>query len=82
MPQSRYFLHIRDNDRFIEDPEGVIAAGIEEARLEALRAAAELKAEGLLDGELTEDRRFELTDEQGELKAILPFERLLNSAIS
>ena len=80
MSETRYFLHIRDNHRFIVDPEGIVVSCLDEARGHARNAAIELRAEGLLDGDLTEDRRFELTDKRGALRAILPFAQLLNDA--
>ncbi len=75
--KTRYYLHIRDDNHFIEDPEGFLASDFNAARAQAVCAASELMGEGLLTGALTLARGFELADEVGQPLAMLPFSYLL-----
>ncbi len=74
----KFYLHIRDKDRFIEDPEGVDAASVEAACLLAVEAATELLAEGLIRVESLEGRGFDITDEHGRVQAHVPFAQILS----
>ena len=74
----KFFLHIRDKDRLIEDPEGVEAASVETARLHAVEAARELAAEGLIRAGQLEGQSFEIADEHGQVHARLPLAEILS----
>ena len=77
MPEARYFLHIRDKGHLVEDPEGVLSDSVEAMWAHAVAAAKELLTEGLLQGPLTAGRHFEVVDEHGNLRDVLPFHALL-----
>ena len=73
----KFFLHIRDRDRLIEDPEGVVAADVDAMRLLAVGAARELAAEGLIQSGQLEGRSFEIADAHGHIHARLPLAEIL-----
>jgi hypothetical protein len=75
----RYFLHVRVGGRHIEDTEGVDAPHVDATLEEVVRAAREFLDEGLLNGGLTTDDRFEITDEAGDVLATVPLTRELAS---
>lgn len=73
----RYFLHVIVANVLIQDPEGIEVADLDAALVEVAKAADELRAEGLLDRELTESDRYEVTDEVGKVLVKVP----LNNAL-
>lgn len=48
----RYYLHVRDGDQFIEDPEGSEFDNLNAARDEALNAARKILAERVKAGKI------------------------------
>jgi hypothetical protein len=68
----RYYLHVHVGERHIEDPEGVEADNLDGAIKAVAVAANELLGEGLLDGKLTEQDHFEVTDAAGQTLAKVP----------
>jgi hypothetical protein len=69
----RFHLHIRENARFIEDPEGAEFSSIEEARAVALKSAKEMWSDFLLNGRDPNTYAFEITDGMGQIVVIVPF---------
>jgi hypothetical protein len=69
----RFFFHIIDGDRIIEDPEGTELEDLDAARVEALHSARQLLAERLKAGDLVDGQVFEIRNEHGQLLAIVPF---------
>ena len=69
----RFFLHIREAERLVEDPDGSDLPDLDAARAEAAAAAREIAAERLRAGKGLDARRFEIRDEAGRLLATVPF---------
>ena len=69
----RFFMHNREAERLIEDPDGSDLPDLDAAREEAAVAAREIAAERLRAGEPLDARRFEIHDEAGRLLATVPF---------
>ena len=59
----RFFMHSREAERLIEDPDGSNLPDLDAAREEAAVAAREIAAERLRAGEPLDARRFEIHDE-------------------
>ena len=70
---ARYYFHIRDRDKLIEDLEGQDIVDEEAIRVEALASAREMLAEGILLGKSMEHRIFEVTDANGRQVTTVPF---------
>lgn len=73
----RYFLNIRDGSDLIEDQEGSLLPDIEAACREALAAARDLFAEKVSAGEVVDGQLFEITDENGIVRARMPLKEAL-----
>jgi len=69
----KFHLHIRENTRLIEDPEGAEFSSIEEARAVAMKSAKEMWSDFLLDGRDPNAYVFEITDGAGQIVVIVPF---------
>jgi hypothetical protein len=69
----KFHLHIRENTRLIEDPEGAEFSSIEEAREVALKSAKEMWSDFLLDGRDPNTYVFEITDGAGQIVVTVPF---------
>lgn len=63
----RFFLHIRDGDSLIEDPDGSVFPDIEAARAEALASARDILAGHLKAGRILNGQCIEIVDELGIL---------------
>lgn len=69
----RFFFHIVDGDKVIEDPDGSELANLDTARAEALQSARHLLADKVRAGEVVDGQRFEIRDGEGELLAVVRF---------
>ncbi|MBY5454622.1 hypothetical protein HLI03_10150 [Rhizobium laguerreae] len=69
----KYFFHVRRNDVFEEDLEGIDLASLEQAREEATAAAREIMAERIRMGNPVDGDVFEIMTEDGTLVATVPF---------
>ncbi|MBW8789686.1 hypothetical protein HFO94_30655 [Rhizobium leguminosarum] len=69
----KYFFHVRRNDVFEEDLEGIDLASPELAREEATAAAREIVAERIRMGNPVDGDVFEIMTEDGTLVATVPF---------
>nr|WP_246733666.1 hypothetical protein [Rhizobium laguerreae] len=69
----KYFFHVRRNDVFEEDPEGIDLATPELAFKEATAAAREIVAERIRMGSRANGDTFEIMTEDGSLVATVPF---------
>ncbi|MBY5371758.1 MULTISPECIES: DUF6894 family protein [Rhizobium] len=69
----KYFFHVRRNDVFEEDLEGINLASPELAREEATAAAREIVAERIRMGNPVDGDVFEIMTEDGTLVATVPF---------
>lgn len=73
----RFYLHIRDADRFLEDPDGSELPDLTAARAEAIVSARHLLADRVRAGEVLTDQSFEITDETGKVLEVLPMKDVL-----
>jgi hypothetical protein len=73
----RYFFHIRSEDTFVEDLEGLELTGEKEAHAEATEAARELLSERVRKGEVIDGHEFDVHDEEGTKLFTLPFRDVL-----
>nr|WP_222333080.1 hypothetical protein [Rhizobium leguminosarum] len=69
----RYFFHVRRNDVFEEDSEGIDLASPELACEEATLSAREIVAERIRTGDPADGGAFEIMTEDGALVATVPF---------
>lgn len=73
----RYYLHIRDEGRLVEDPDGSELPDLEAAHAEALEGARIIVAVKVRAGERIGNQHFEITDEAGTVLAIVPVKTAL-----
>ena len=73
----KYYFHIKSDDDFVEDPEGVELQGDGQARDEAIDAAREILAERVRKGEIVDGHVFDVRDEAGTMVFSLPFRDVL-----
>ena len=59
----RFFFHVREGDKLIDDVEGSDHPSLAAARAEAVLSARELMANDILAGRKPTDSRFEIGDE-------------------
>jgi hypothetical protein len=64
-----FYLHIRDGDDVIEDPDGSDLPDIEAAKEEARVSARHILAERVRDGRVIGSQNFDIVDEVGNLCA-------------
>ena len=69
----KYFFHVRDDNAYIEDREGQDLPDLDAARNEATVAARELFSEAVLQGDVLNDRKFEIADSHGTVRAVVSF---------
>jgi hypothetical protein len=69
----RFFMHVREAERLVEDPDGSDLPDLDAACVAAVAAAREIAAERLRAGEPLDARRFGIHDEAGRLLATVPF---------
>jgi len=70
----RFFLHVREGDKVIEDVEGAEFLSLSKARAEAIKSARELMSDKVTLAANPVDSRFEIADESGTIVLIVPFE--------
>jgi hypothetical protein len=73
----RYFFHVRDSKDISLDSEGVMLISDEHARAEAIKAAREMLAEKILNGEVVDGAKFEVVRLDGTIIAIVPLRSVL-----
>jgi hypothetical protein len=71
-------LHVRDEEVFAEDVEGVELSDLHAARAAAVAAAREMLAEMILHGRVLNDQRIEVHDQSGMLLLVVRFEDVIN----
>ncbi|MFC5483162.1 DUF6894 family protein [Microvirga aerilata] len=71
---SRYYRHIRQGDRLIQDPEGVELRDLDAARAEAIQGIRDILAEAIKRGtDNPLDDAIVITDEAGRELMTIPF---------
>ena len=73
----RFFFHLRDDDQWIEDPDGTELSDLDAALREARVSARHLLADKLRAGAVLNGQRFEIADEAGRILAVLPLRDVL-----
>lgn len=73
----RYFFHLRSDEGFEEDEEGMEFSTLEEAESEARKAAREMVAEIVLRGGLVDGRAFEISDVSHAVLKVVRFRDLI-----
>lgn len=73
----RYYFNIRKGNHLERDPEGEELRSYEMAVEEAEKAARELLAAKVANGEVVDGDRFEITNEKGEVLGVIPFRSVL-----
>ena len=68
----RFYFHIREGDKRIEDPEGLVLPNADAAKQEAVKAAREMLAARLMAGEELDGATLEIWTHQ-RLVAAIPF---------
>ena len=74
----RYFTHLRDKELLLEDIVGQEFLSLADAREEAILAARELMAAGVIAGKRPSNNKFEITDDAGRTVLVVPFEHAFN----
>ena len=73
------FLHVRDGDRLIRDPDGSFFYELEAARSEAIESARELMAAGIVEeGQIGIERSMAVCDASGTTLLVLPFREVID----
>ena len=65
----RFYFHIRDGDRLLEDPAGSDLPDLQAARASAVVAIRDAVAEQIRTGRAVGGRSFEIADEAGRVLA-------------
>jgi len=74
----KYYFHMREHERFVEDPDGVELPDIGAAHHEALKAAREILSELVAKGKPIDGQEFVICDETGRRIAAIPFRSALH----
>ncbi|MFC7478593.1 DUF6894 family protein [Dankookia sp. GCM10030260] len=72
----RFFLNFRDGDYLAKDVEGIEVADLEAAHVKALAAARKTLGNAIKAGQ-SQNGRYEITDEAGEVHAVVPLTDVL-----
>ncbi len=73
-----YFLHLREGDVRIEDPDGYDLRDLTAAHEEALAEARDILAEYVRAGKLIDGQHFDIADEDGRVLMVVPLRDALN----
>jgi hypothetical protein len=73
-----FYLHLREGDRLLKDPDGREFRSLDEARAEALLSARELMAAKVLAGRKPNHSRFEIADASDNVVQTVWFEEAIN----
>ena len=81
MTMPRFFFHFRQGGELIRDPEGTEFASVEEAFLDAARAAQDMWSELLRERRDPRRCAFEVRDADGHLLFLFPFQEVLEACV-
>jgi hypothetical protein len=73
----RFYVHVRSDEGFEEDHEGLEFASLDEAIAESRRAAREMVAEIVLQQRRVDGRMFEIADSDGAVLATVHFKDVI-----
>ena len=69
-----YFMHLRDSNRLIMDPDGSCLSNLEAARNEAIQSARQLMVDSIVtEGRVGISRSIEVCDAKGARLLVVPF---------
>ena len=69
-----YFLHVREKDGLIRDPEGSCLSNLEAARIYAIESARQLMVDSIVtEGRVGIARSIEVCDADGAQLLVVPF---------
>jgi hypothetical protein len=74
----RYFFHIVDDDGYVPDNEGLEFPDREAAKKECEASAEQIFLQNVLSHRQVDNRRIEMTDENGEVMEVCRLKDLLN----
>jgi hypothetical protein len=72
------YLHLRDGDTLLKDPEGREFRSLDEARTEAILSARELMSAKVLAGKKPTHSRFEIADYDDNVVLVVWFEEAIS----
>jgi hypothetical protein len=72
------YLHLRDGERLLKDPDGREFRSLDDARVEAILSARELMAARVLAGRKPKHSRFEIADVNENVVLTVWFEEAIN----
>ena len=78
---NRYFLHLQDHERLLEDADGIDASDLASVLGEALKSAREIVACAIRQGANPLGQAFVIADEHGNQLASVPFVDVLPEAL-
>ena len=73
-----FYLHLRDGERLLKDPDGREFPSLDEARIEAMLSARELISARVLAGRKPNHSKFEITDASDNVVLIVWFEEAIS----
>jgi len=73
-----FYLHLRDGERLLKDPDGREFRSLDEARVEAVLSARELMSAKVLAGRKPDYSRFEIVDASDNVALIVWFEEAIS----
>lgn len=74
----RFYFHVRSQEGYDIDEEGIDLPSIDAARDEARKAAREMVAELVLQAERIDGMRFEISDQDGAVLTTIPFRQVID----
>ena len=76
-----FYLHHRDGETLLKDPDGREFRSLGEARLEAILSARELMSARVLAGRKPNHGRFEIADASNNVVLVVWFEEAISAGI-
>jgi hypothetical protein len=73
-----FYLHLRDGDTLLRDPDGREFRSLDEARTEAILSARELMSAKVLAGRKPNNSRFEIADYNENVALVVWFEEAIS----
>ena len=73
-----FYLHLRDGERLLKDPDGRVFRSLDEARIEAVLSARELMSAKVLAGRKPNNSRFEIVDANDNVVMTVWFEEAIS----
>ena len=78
MGMPHFYLHLRQGETLLKDPDGREFSSLDEARAEAVLSARELMSARVLAGKKANHSRFEIADAGGNVVLLVWFEETIS----